>query len=162
MAGGASPAVEHGPPGPLPRPLRPRDGRCLGPGIERLAEQARLVDSPKLSESTPSDQLPFGVPATYWLDLRPHTPVAVAASLDCPILFLQGGRDYQVTVDDDLERWKTGLAGRPNVTFRLYPADKHLLFPGSGPSTPAEYEPAQHVDPTVVTGLVKWLTSVPS
>jgi dienelactone hydrolase len=127
--------------------------------VEALAEQARLVDSPELSESTPSEQLPFGTPAPYWLDLRAHSPVAVAASLDCPIFLLQGGRDYQVTVEDDLERWKAALAGRPNVTIRVYPADNHLFFSGTGPSTPAEYEPAQHMDPMVVTDLVQWLTA---
>jgi dienelactone hydrolase len=138
--------------------LDPATAAAAEPAIEALAEQARLVDSPELSESTPSDQLPFGTPASYWLDLRAYSPVAVAASLDCPVLILQGGRDYQATVRDDLERWKTGLAGRPNVSVRVYPADNHLFFPGTGPSTPAEYEPVQHVDPTVVTDLAAWLT----
>jgi dienelactone hydrolase len=127
--------------------------------IEALVEQARLVDSPELSESTPPEQLPFGTPASYWLDLRAQSPVAVAASLDRPILLLQGGRDYQVTIEDDLERWKAGLAGRRNVTVHVYPADNHLFFSGTGLSTPGEYEPVQHVDPTVVTDLVDWLTT---
>jgi hypothetical protein len=138
--------------------LDPATAASAEPTIEALAAQARLVDSPELSESTPSEQLPFGTPASYWLDLRAQSPVAVAASLDCPILLLQGGRDYQVTVEDDLERWKAGLAGRPNVTVRVYPADNHLFFSGTGPSTPAEYEPVQHMDPMVVTDLVQWLT----
>ena len=52
------------------------------------------------------------------------------------MLILQGGRDYQVTVDDDLSRWKAALGNRPDVTIRVYDADNHLFFPGSGPSSP--------------------------
>lgn len=70
-----------------------------------------------------------------------YDPVAVAASLHCPILLVQGGRDYQVTVEDDLERRRSGLAGHANVTVCVYPGDTHLFFAGTGPSSPAEYEP---------------------
>ena len=64
-------------------------------------------------------------------------PVAIAAGLGKPMLILQGGRDYQVTVASDLGRWRTGLAGRPEADIRVYEADNHLFFPGTGPSTPA-------------------------
>jgi dienelactone hydrolase len=128
--------------------------------IEAMSGQARLVDSPDLSPSTPASELPFGVPASYWLDLRAYDPVAAAAALDRPMLILQGGRDYQATVADDLGAWEAGLAHRPDVTVRVYPPDNHMFFPGAGPSKPAEYEPAQHVDRTVVTDIGRWLTTV--
>jgi hypothetical protein len=41
--------------------------------------------------------------------------------------------------------------------IRVYDADNHLFFPGSGPSTPAEYEPPQHVDPAVIADIAEWL-----
>lgn len=128
------------------------------PAIQTITRQSALIDSPDLSPSTPDHLLPLGVPAPYWLDLRSYDPVAVAAQLDKPMLIVQGGRDYQVTVDDDLIGWQTGLADRGDVTIRIYPADNHLFFPGSGPSTPAEYEPAQHVDEAVVTDIAQWVT----
>ncbi len=128
--------------------------------LEALTEQARRVDSPHLTPSTPADELPAGVPAPYWLDLRAYDPVAAAASLARPIFILQGGRDYQVTVEDDLVRWQAGLAGRPDVTIRVYPADNHAFFVGSGPSTPADYEQAQHTDPEVVADIAAWLAGV--
>ena len=61
-----------------------------------------------------SAELPFGVAAPYWLDLRGYDPVAVAAGLGKPIFILQGGRDYQATVADDLARWARGgpVSGR--------------------------------------------------
>jgi uncharacterized protein len=55
--------------------------------------------------------------------------VELAARQGQPILILQGGRDYQVTVDDDLARWKSGLANRPELTIRVLPADNHFFFP---------------------------------
>jgi dienelactone hydrolase len=125
--------------------------------VETISRQARTVDSPELSPATPAADLPFGFPAPYWLDLRGYDPVATAAALDKPMLILQGGRDYQVTVADDLTRWRAGLADRPQVTIRVHEADNHLFFPGAGASTPAEYEPAQHVDPAVVAEIADWL-----
>src|SRR5664279_6324185 len=68
--------------------------------------------------------------------------------------------DDPVTVADDLARWRAGLADRPDVSFRVYDRDNHMFFPGSGPSTPAEYQPAQHLDPAVVTDIADWITTV--
>ena len=129
------------------------------PVIDTLARQVAAVDDPGLSAATPRSDLPFGVPAPYWLDVRGYDPAAAAAALGKPMLILQGGRDYQATVADDLSRWRAALDAAPGVTIRVYDADNHLFFPGSGPSTPAEYEPAQHMDPAVVAGIVAWLTA---
>lgn len=125
--------------------------------VETITRQAAMVDSPNLSQSTPATELPFGLSGSYWLDLRGYDPVSTAAAIDKPILILQGGRDYQVTVEDDLSRWKTGIGHRPDVMIRVYDADNHFFFPGAGLSTPAEYEPAQHVDPAVVADIAEWL-----
>ena len=130
------------------RPRNSGAGRAAPPAdLGAITRQAAAVDDPALSESTPSSDLPFGVPAAYWLDLRGYDPPAAAAALGKPLLIVQGGRDYQATVADDLSRWQAALDGRPDVTIRVYRADNHLFFPGEGPSSPAEYEPAQHVDP---------------
>jgi dienelactone hydrolase len=125
--------------------------------VEALTRQAALVESPDLSPSTPANTLPFGYSGAYWLDLRGYDPVATAAALGKPMLVLQGGRDFQVTVADDLSQWQAGLEHRPEVTIRVYEADNHLFFSGAGLSTPAEYEPAQHVDPAVVADIAEWL-----
>jgi hypothetical protein len=61
-------------------------------------------------------------------------------------------------VADDLALWRAKL-DRPDVTVRVYEADNHLFFPGAGRSMPAEYEPAQHVDPAVVADIADWLTA---
>ena len=132
-----------------------------GPGTEdavtTLTEQAERVDSPDLSAATPAGGLPFGLPASFWLDERGYDPVPAAAALGKPMLILQGGRDYQVTVQDDLARWREGLGHQADVTIRVHDADNHLFFRGTGESTPADYAPPQHVDPAVIADIAQWL-----
>jgi len=137
--------------------LTPQAAAASEPVIEAMTRQAMLVDSPGLSPSTPASDLPFGAPAPYWLYLRGYDPVQVAAGLDKPMLILQGGRDYQVTVTEDLARWQAGLASRADVTITVYPDDNHFFFPGSGPSAPAETQTAQHVDARAITDIARWL-----
>ena len=125
--------------------------------METLVRQAARVDNLQLSAATPARDLLFGWSGAYWLDLRGYDPVATAAALGKPMLILQGGRDYQVTVAQDLARWRAVLGGRPRITIRTYEADNHLFFSGTGPWGPQEYEAAQHVDPAVIGGLTEWL-----
>lgn len=128
--------------------------------LATMTEQARRVDDPALTADTPAALLPFAQPAPYWLDLREHDPVRAAAALRVPMLVLNGGRDYQVTIADDLARWRAGLADRAEVTIREYPADNHLFFPSDEPSTPAEYQRLQHVDGAVVADVAGWVSSL--
>jgi pimeloyl-ACP methyl ester carboxylesterase len=137
--------------------LRPENEAAARPAIEALTEQAKRIDDPDLSPSTPAGELPLGAPASYWLDLRDYDPAGLAAKLGTPMLILQGGRDYQVTIDDDLALWQAALADRTDATVRVYPELNHLFAPGSGPSSPAEYEPAQHVDAAVIADIAAWL-----
>jgi dienelactone hydrolase len=129
------------------------------PTVQAITRQVELLDSPAFSAVTPTYELPFDVPAPYWLDARDYDPVATAAGLNMPMLILQGGRDYQVTVDDDLKRWQERLAQRRDIIFRVYPADNHLFFPGDGASSPDEYVPPQHVDQRVIADISTWISS---
>lgn len=124
--------------------------------LAEITRQAAIVET-SLSPGTPREDLPFGLPASYWLELRSYDPVATAAHLDKPLLILQGGRDYQVTVEHDLSLWREGLTGCPDVTIQIHEADDHLFFPGAGPSTPAGYMAPQHVDAAVITDITAWL-----
>ncbi|MFD0515887.1 alpha/beta hydrolase family protein [Streptomyces aureus] len=57
--------------------------------IETFQRQAALVDSAELTPSTPAADLPFGLSAPYWLELRDYDPVAIAAGLSKPMLILK-------------------------------------------------------------------------
>ena len=137
------------------RYLSTTNPQAVPPGtVEGFQRQAAVVDSPDLSPDTPSADLPFGMPGSFWLELREYDAVATAAKLDVPILVLQGARDYQVTVADDLPAWRNGL---PDATIKILEADNHLFFQGSEPSTLADYQTAQHLDPDVITTIADWL-----
>ena len=72
------------------------------------------------------------------------------------MLFLQGERDFQVTMKD-FALWKTGLAGRKDVTFHSFPTLNHLFVAGEGKSTEAEYRKPGHVAPEVIDDIAKWV-----
>jgi dienelactone hydrolase len=112
--------------------------------IETIRRQVARLESPDLSPDTPPAELPFGVPAAYWLDLRDYDPAATAARLGRPILILAGGRDYQVT-RADFEGWERSLGDDRDATLRWFPDLNHLLIAGDGPVGPADYAIAGHV-----------------
>jgi uncharacterized protein len=124
--------------------------------LKQLEVKVARVKSSELTKETPSSELPLGVPASYWLDLRGYDPSAAAAELEKPLLILQGGRDYQVTMDD-FGRWKQALVGKKNVDFLLYPKGNHLFIEGEDKCTPAEYAKAGHVAETVVDDIAIWI-----
>jgi len=126
--------------------------------LDQLKQQVALVKSQNLSKETSSDMLPFGAPASYWLDLRGYDPAKEVASLKAPILILQGQRDYQATMDD-YKRWKDTLSSRQDVQFKLYPTLNHLFIAGEGRSEPAEYEKAGYVDKVVIDDISNWIKS---
>lgn len=140
-----------------------KDKTCHVPAdlVDALTKQAELVESPKLSLSTPSSKLPFAVPASYWLDVRDYNPVSTAAGLGKPMLIMQGGRDFQVTMKDDFVGWKQGLEGIDGVEFKVYDDMNHVFRRGEGLSSPDEYNVAGgHVDGDVVEYISGWITQL--
>jgi dienelactone hydrolase len=139
-----------------PNATSPDDDRI---GI--LVDQARLVDGPELTTSTSPMALPLGLPASYWLDLRNYRAPEVAASLPQPMLFLQGGRDYQSTVADDLALWQAALAHRSDVEIEVYRDDDHFFVPSGGDAPEGEgYARPNHVDEAVVRRCAEWIATV--
>ena len=99
----------------------------------------------------------FGSRPIYYLDLQGYDPVATAAELTVPMLFIQGERDYQVTVADDLALWQAGLGDRADVAFETFPTLNHLLMPGDGTPSPEEYQTPGHVDGGVINAIAEWV-----
>jgi hypothetical protein len=128
--------------------------------LAALPAQVALVESADLSPATPASNLPLGIPAAYWLDLRGYDPAATAGALSIPIFLTQGGRDYQVP-PTELAAWRTGLGDRGGVTVREYPSLNHLLIAGAGSSRPAEYTQPGHVAPELVADLAAWVNGTP-
>jgi dienelactone hydrolase len=132
--------------------------------IQDLERQVKNVKDPKLSPATPAQDLPLGIGARYWLDLKNYDPAAAAAALKKPVLVLQGARDFQVT-RADYARYEKAFAGRKDVTLKLFPKMNHLfvMAPDGAPPTslPDEYETDANVDVSVVDEIAKFLKPTP-
>ncbi|QUQ66835.1 alpha/beta hydrolase [Kutzneria sp. CA-103260] len=119
-----------------------RVARHLDLGVELMTRLAARAASPDLTPDTPASELPFGFPATYWLQLREYDQVRTAIEVDRPVLALQGGRDYQVTVEDDLPGWRRV----PRAEVRIYPELDHMFFASNG----------SHLDETVIADIAQF------
>lgn len=125
------------------------------------AEQARIDETKAAVEKLRSgtwktDDTLLGAPAVYWASLDKMAPVKHALKYDKPMLIVQGGRDYQVSMKE-FEIWKKELAGRKNVTLKKLKKLDHLLTAGKGKSTPAQYQTPGHVDRHLIEGMAKWI-----
>jgi uncharacterized protein len=98
----------------------------------------------------------LGLPSEWLLDVKNYDPVAEAGRLSIPVLFLQGERDFQVGMKD-FNRWKSALAGHPNITFHSYPDLNHLMMTGKEKSLPAEYLVLGNVSVTVIDDIAGWI-----
>lgn len=121
------------------------------------ALKAEVAKAKAIQPGQPVPQMLLGLPGAYLLDLKNYDPAAQVAKLRMPLLFLQGGRDFQVTAKD-LEIWKTALAGRTNATFKEYAALNDLFIAGEGRPSPAEYLKAGNVDASVISDIAVWIT----
>jgi len=123
-----------------------------------LKKQVELIKDPDRLPTAAATDLPFNVPAAYWLDLNTYQPEKVAQTLKQPMLFLQGEGDYQVT-RDDFQIWQNALGGRGDVQFIMYPGLSHLFMPieGGQKATPATYSLPGHVTEEVVNEIGSWI-----
>jgi uncharacterized protein len=122
--------------------------------LAEIKKQVALVKSEDLEPNTPSEQLPLGINANYWLDLRGYDPVEAAAASGKPVLVLTGEVDYQTTAAE-LERYTDALAGRPDCETKLYPGLSHLFMPGKGQAS--DYAIEANVEKAVVAHIATWL-----
>jgi dienelactone hydrolase len=132
--------------------------RASLPVAER--EAATIDDAAALEKANPATILYAGAGPAYFLSGLRYDEVATARSIPQPLLLLQGDRDYQVTVANDLDVWLAGLKRRRGVTVEQFADADHLFLDGTGPPTPLEYDTASHVDPKVIAAIVDWVDRV--
>jgi dienelactone hydrolase len=137
-------------------------------GIRHGADKARIEADLKaiageralLDKADPAHppQGKFGIfTQAYLMSLHGYHQVAVARSLTEPMLILQGGSDFQVSPTKDFDTWKKALAGKSDVTFRLFPGLSHLFTPAGKTLTAADYTAPAHVDPAVIETIANWI-----
>ncbi|MDP4153517.1 MAG: S-layer homology domain-containing protein [Bacillota bacterium] len=103
----------------------------------------------------------MGMPTNYWKSLNAIDSMAIVKGLTVPMLILQGSADFQIYPDKDYKLWQSTLAGRNNVTFKLYDGLSHLFMPNQIPANGAPdvsvYNAQNHVDPQVITDIAAWV-----
>lgn len=78
-----------------------------------------------------------------------HTDTLVDVGL--PTLLVQGGRDYLVTVEDDLPIWEEATEALPGAEIEVFDDLNHRFQAGSEPASPEEwFEPEHPVDQRVI------------
>jgi hypothetical protein len=123
--------------------------------LDEVRKTTQLIREGKYDEV----KAPFlGAPAKYWGDLHKLDVLTPARQFGRPILIIGGGRDYQVT-EKCFNAWKEGLKDSPNVTFKWYKRNNHLLIAGDEVSTPEEYMTRGHVSKKTIREIAAWIKS---
>lgn len=109
------------------------------------------------ADVAPGTPLLLGLPASYWRDLNGYDPIATAGLIKQPMLILQGGRDYQVTVADEFSVWRAAFATNPRFQMIEYPSLGHAFMTGNDPPGPKDVERPAHVDQKVLDDIAQWV-----
>ena len=117
--------------------------------LDALRKQTEILKNPAETSLT-------GPMSAYWKDLSTYKQITMARKIKCPMLFLQGKRDFQVR-PHHLELWKEALHGLPHCRFILYDDLNHLMLPGKGTPGMAEYAIPSKVPAKVADDIVTFL-----
>jgi dienelactone hydrolase len=124
-------------------------------GLPAAEAMRKQVQDPNLKPDTMvSDPSGAKIPGSYFLDLRGYKPADELRAFKKPILVLQGGRDIQVR-RADYDLFAKALAGRKDVTLKLYPMLMHLFIEGDGNLT--DYSHAGHVSQDVIDDIAAFV-----
>jgi pimeloyl-ACP methyl ester carboxylesterase len=129
-------------------------GQASPADLSEIEKQANELSAHKMD----AKQTFLGTPASYYYDLDARDEVAIARSLDVPILILHGSRDYQV-VDEDIRDWQAGLKGDAKVQVDALPSLNHLFIAGEGKPNAAELYAPGHVDVSVIGKIASFISS---
>ncbi|MDR2543459.1 MAG: alpha/beta fold hydrolase [Treponema sp.] len=103
-----------------------------------------------------------GATAWYFKDLYLNPPEMFIKNITVPFLVMQPDDDVQVLTGIDFAMYKELLAGRTNVTFKLYEGLNHLFMPSTGRDISQifeEYRIKANVDPQVLMDIAEWIKS---
>ena len=101
-----------------------------------------------------------GTTLYYFKEMGEHPASGYLLATVKPILIMQGEKDFQATAEKDFAAYKQLLAGRSNVTFRLYENLSHAFVPsvyGDIMKAKQEYNVEQHISGEVIADIANWI-----
>ena len=101
-----------------------------------------------------------GTTLYYFKEMGEHAAPGYLTVCEKPVLILQGEKDFQATVDKDFAAYEQLLAGKSNVTFRLYEDLSHAFVPsvyGDIMKAKQEYSVEQHISEEVIEDIANWI-----
>ncbi|WP_340100197.1 alpha/beta fold hydrolase [Salinibaculum salinum] len=122
--------------------------------VREMAEKIRTldIDDDEIVNNYGGDE--------YYRTLREYDHTATVQDLSIPRYVAQGGSDWQVTVEEDLDRWRTALERESTATIEVYPDLNHHFQESTGKETAQEYqEPDSHVAERLVADIVSFVTT---
>lgn len=134
-----------------------KDGLTVDETKQQTSIKRRIdaVESPKLSLNTSVYDLPYGIPASYWIDLRSYNHVEAISKLTLPLLMLHGEQDHDVDFASNALPWKEKLAGKTSVEWKAYPNLFHFFAVGNG--SLRDYIRQGNVAAEVVNDIAQWI-----
>ncbi|GEM_PF-4551290 len=100
----------------------------------------------------------FGMPASYFYELKKSSPDAYVRSVTAPLLIMHGGRDFEYG-RNQIREWKALFSDTTAVVFKSYPELNHLFenVQSSSSPSPRDYFIRTHVDSTVIFDIADWI-----
>lgn len=122
--------------------------------LKTVEESVQQIKSLEKSRKTGSI---FGQPAEYWTSLNSYQGEQYAKKLTIPMLVLQGGADFQCSVEKDYQSWRDALAGKSNVTYWVYTDLNHLFMKSGGVRDVTDYDAPATVEQRVIDDIAIWV-----
>ena len=101
-----------------------------------------------------------GTTLYYFKEMGEHRAEDYLRKLEKPVLIMQGEKDFQATAEKDFLAYQELLAGKDNVTFKLYEGLNHAFVPsiyGELMKAKQEYNVEQHIGESVIGDIAQWI-----
>ena len=115
------------------------------------------------NDETKKIKIGNGVTLYYFKEMGEHDSSDYLASLEKPILIMQGKNDAQVKVEKDFSAYQMLLKNKTNVTFRLYENLNHAFVPSvyrDISKIMKEYNIEQHIGEEVISDIANWIMKI--
>lgn len=133
------------------------DGKLTPQERTRIRDIARKLAHFQSGHTISKHASFFGMSGHYLRGLHTARGIKMLRTFAKPVLIVQGGRDYQVTLKEDFAGWKKAFKTRKHTTFKVYPALNHLFMAGVGASQPKEYLRVGRVSKTMLQDVGMWI-----